>query len=189
MDFPRYIVIFIAASCLLALASPEVLHAHRPVIVKGRSSKETPVVVTEPEISWAYYGELGGAPHYYTIASPKPFTLYANILVPDPDPKGEAVRSHDMSFEVLGDGGVLFSSEGVDHEWRRFYEPYGRDHYYVGPEFETNAEAGAYTVRVYNTANSGRYALAIGKTEKFTFFSLIGAVIKASSLDRWFFKK
>ena len=32
-------------------------------------------------------------------------------------------------------------------------------------------------------------ALAIGQTEKFTFFSLIGAVIKASSLDRWFFKK
>jgi hypothetical protein len=166
--------------------------AHRPVIVKNRSSRETPVVVTEPEISWAFYGVLDGVPHYYKIFSEKPFELYVNILVPDLDPDGSPVALHDMSFEVHGEGAEgapMFSAEGLRSTWRRFFEEYGRDHYYMGPEYDTTADGGTYYVRVFNGANEGRYSLAIGKREKFTFFSLIGAILKAKSLDRWFFRQ
>jgi len=42
-------------------------------------------------------------------------------------------------------------------------------------------------MRVYSKANRGRYALAVGKKERFTPFILVSAFFKAWSLDRWFF--
>jgi hypothetical protein len=164
-------------------------YAHRPVIVRDDSSKKNPVIVEEPEISWAYYGELNGKSHYYKITSSEPFTLYVNILVPDTDPEGALISLHNMSLEVLKDNTLLHKAEGMDFQWRRFYEPYGKDHYYIGPEFEQQAEAGEYYVRVFNNNNRGKYSLAIGKIEKFTVFSLINSIAKAKSLDKWFFEQ
>lgn len=163
-------------------------YAHRPVIVKNKSSKENPVEVNEPEISWAFFGELQGAPHYYKIISQEPFNLYVNILVPDLSPDGAAVTKHDMSFHVFHDNVLIFTAQGLNEEWRRYYEEYGRDHYYWGPELDRNVDTGTYYVEIFNSNNNGKYSLAIGKVEKFNFFSLMGAIIKAKSLDRWFFK-
>ena len=191
MTMPRCAVLGIIVILLLSTFCAHPAFAHRPVVVKNRSSKAAPFVVTEPEISRAFYGALEGEPHYYKIVSAAPFELYVNILVPDLDPDGVPVTAHDMSFEVYGEGGEgapMFTAEGTKSSWRRFYEKYGRDHYYMGPEYDAMAGEGTYTVRVFNGSNRGRYSLAIGKREKFTFFSLIGAIVKARSLDRWFFK-
>lgn len=168
---------------LAPLASP-----HNPVIVKTRNSEEQPVVVARPEVSYAYYGLMTGEPHFYLIKADRPFRLYVNILLPDPRPKEEAVLRHDLSFEIRHDGSVLHAASGRDADWRRFYEPFGRDHYYLGPEFETSAPSGAYVIKIFNSTNRGRYALAVGKKERFTLWSLIGAFFKARALDRWFFK-
>jgi hypothetical protein len=168
---------------------PQAAFAHIPVIVKTKSSKENPVLVKKPEISYAYYGQLAGTIHYYKIEAPKAFLLYVNILVPDYSPKSDPILRHDMSFEVWKDNVCLFSGEGLNVDWRRFYEKYGRDHYYMGSEFERQMDAGTYLIRVFNTNNTGKYSLAIGKKEKFTVISIIGAFFKAWSLDRWFFKK
>ena len=166
-------------------------YAHNPVIVKRNSSKENPVLIQKPEISYAYYGELAGEPHYYKIVSSKPFTLYVNILVPDYSPKTTPVIRHDMSFQVLKDetdstdlsksGTLIFTAEGINSDWRRFYEKHGKDHYYLGTEFEQKAGVGTYYIKVYNKNNSGKYSFATGKEEKFAFFM-------ARSLDKWFFK-
>jgi hypothetical protein len=163
--------------------------AHRPVIVKDEASMQNPVLVEEPEISWAYYGRLEGEPHYFKIQATETFDLYVNILVPDFDPRGEPVAHHDMSFEIIKDERILYRAEGLEFQWKRFYEKYGRDHYYWGPEYDQKTEAGTYTIKVFNSGNSGKYSLAIGKIEKFTLPVLIGAMIKAQSLDRWFFKR
>lgn len=183
----QMVKLFSSVSIALAILTLGAL-AHNPVIVKNKSSKENPVLVRRPEISYAYYGELGGEPHYYKIEAASPFHLYVNILVPDFAPKSPPVVSHDMSFEVLQDSIGLITQEGLGTEWTRFYEKYGRDHYYIGPEFENDVEAGIYYVKVYNPNNKGRYALAIGKKESFTIFSFFSALFKAWSLDRWFFK-
>ena len=135
-------VILFCISILLLVSS--IAHAHRPVIVRSQSSREKPVLVKEPEISYAYYGELVGEPHYYRIEYPKEFILYVNILVPDFYPKTEPISKHDMSFQILAEGEPLFMAEGSKSEWRRFYERYGRDHYYMGPEYEQNVPAGTY---------------------------------------------
>jgi len=168
---------------LAPLASP-----HNPVIVKTRNSEEQPVVIARPEISYAYYGLMTGEPHFYLIEADRPFRLYVNILLPDLRPKEPAIPRHDLSFEIRRDSAVLHAASGRDSDWRRFYEPFGRDHYYLGPEFETSAPAGAYVIKIFSSTNRGRYALAVGKKERFTLWSLIGALLKARTLDRWFFK-
>jgi hypothetical protein len=173
---------------LIFLIYAAAAYAHRPVIVKNKSSKDNPVLVDEPEISWAYYGVLEGEPHYYKIDSSQPFNLYVNILVPDFHPDGEPVLRHDMSFKIFSEDTLFYEGEGLNNEWHRFYEEYGKDHYYWGPEFDQNVEAGTYSVVVYNSTNSGKYALAIGKREKFNFLSIMGAMVKAKHLDIWFFK-
>ncbi len=182
---PRNTAWFLLLS-LLALAP--LAHPHNPVIVKTKNSKEQPVVITRPEISYAYYGLMTGAPHFYLIKSGRPFLLYVNILVPDLNPGGNPVPRHDLSFEILREGTVLHSASGLESAWRRFYEPFGRDHYDLGPEYEQNVPAGTYLIKIFNSSNSGRYALAVGKKERFTPWGLIAAFFKARSLDRWFFR-
>jgi hypothetical protein len=181
----RISMIFLLVFLLQAAA----VYGHRPVMVKNRSSKEHPVVVEKPEISWAYYGILDGEPHYYTISSSVPFNLYVNILVPDFQPDGELLQHHDMSFRVLAGDEILYTADGLSGDWRRYYEEYGRDHYYWGPEFDRDVEAGIYSVLVYNGTNRGKYALAIGKIEKFNFITIMGAMVKAIYLDTWFFRE
>jgi len=195
-DRQKSIYMFFGISILLLFTA--MAYAHNPVIVKKDSSKEKPVLIEKPEISYAYYGELSGEPHYYKIVSSKPFTLYVNILVPDYSPKTNPILRHDMSFQVLKDandspdpaksGTVIFTAEGMNSDWRRFYEEYGRDHYYWGPEFEQKAGAGTYYIKVYNKNNTGKYSLATGKEERFGFFGIIRAFFRARSLDKWFFK-
>jgi hypothetical protein len=164
------------------------IYAHQPVIVKDRSSEENPVIVKDPETSYAFYGILTGRPHYYRIIYDKTFNLYVNILVPDYSPKTVPIEKHDISFEIIKNDKVIFAVDGKESAWKRFYEPYGRDHYYMGPEFDKKAEAGTYIIKVFNKENRGKYALATGKVEKFTIVSLIGALKTAKSLDSWFFK-
>jgi hypothetical protein len=168
---------------LAPLASP-----HNPVIVKSRSSEEQPVLIERPEVSYAYYGLMTGSPHFYLIKAARPFNLYVNILAPDLEPNLPPVLRHDLSFEIIRDGARLAAASGRDSDWRRFYEPFGRDHYYLGPEFEQTAQPGTYIIKVFNSANRGKYALAVGRKERFTPWGLIGAFFKARSLDRWFFK-
>ncbi len=178
----------IIAGLIMLLISVTAIYAHQPVIVKKESSKDKPVIVKDPVISYAFYGELDAEPHYYKITSEKPFSLYVNILVPDYSPKSEPIKNHDVSFEILRDDKSIFTIEGKKEEWERFYEPHGRDHYYKGPEFDKEVEAGTYIVKVFNEENKGKYALATGKIEKFTPWSIIKAIKKARSLDKWFFK-
>jgi len=179
--------IFLFGALVMALW-PIRIPAHQPVIVKRASSYERPVAVTKPEISFAFYGQLDGGDHFYKIDWPKPFRLYVNILVPDFAPEQPPIPRHDMSFVVIKNGRVVHATDGLQTDWKRFYEKYGRDHYYLGPEYEASVESGVYLIRVFNSTNQGRYALAVGKKEKFTLFGIIGAMFKAWSLDRWFFK-
>lgn len=179
------IAMIIIPLLLLHTAAAE---AQRPVMVKNRSSENNPVIVDEPEISWAYYGILEGEPHHYRIVSSEPFDLYVNILVPDFQPGGEPVLFHDMSFRVYTGDEMLYEGDGQKTDRHRYYEKYGRDHYYWGPEFDQTVEAGTYSVIVYNSLNSGKYSLAIGKIEKFNFLTITGAMAKAMYLDMWFFK-
>ena len=70
-DSSRLILLF-----LLIVSTPVL--AHQPRITERAITS-----VVDPEVSKAYYAELSGEPHIYTINATGSFNLYVNILVPD----------------------------------------------------------------------------------------------------------
>ena len=147
--------------------------AHQPKLIKFSPSFENPYIISEPEISKAFYAELTGESHYYLIRAKKKFLFYTGILSPK--------VSDDykwLSLEVLdANNKKIFQADGSKFEWEPWYEPYARDDYWKGPEIgsETNKEfktsfpleAGNYYIKVFNKDNTGHYSLAVGEAEFF----------------------
>lgn len=151
--------------------------AHQPEIVDSTSNE---IIVTNPEISKAYYAELSGQPHFYRINSSEPFDLYVNTLVPDI----EGQRKDFIAYVIKINSESkqhLATLDGTTYEWKNFFEPFGYDNYWMGPEYKMRAESGEYEIQVINENNYGKYALAIGETESFGLansFGSIGKIIK-----------
>lgn len=155
-------------------------HAHQPKLIFDVKEIE----VLEPEVSKAYYDELEGNPVDYLIDSEEDFNLYVNILVPDI----EGVQTNYL-VEIFEDESPLFTLYPDSQEWEKFYEPFGGDDYLMGPEFEQQVEAGEYSIKVSNPANSGKYVLAIGKKESFPFLESVKMIFTLPKLKTEFFEK
>jgi len=165
--------------CLLALSLvPALAFAHQPRITKSRLT-----LVPDPEISKAYYGKLTGEPDVYTIEAREPFDLYVNVLVPD-----IAGQKKDVSAVVLKDGKELAVLEGINFAWKQFYEPFGADSYWMGPEHRARAEAGTYEIRVWSSGNESKYSLAIGEIEAFDFKEITNVFTIIPELKKNFFE-
>jgi hypothetical protein len=131
--FTKVVMSVIVSSVFL----PNVL-AHQPRLM----GDETEVIVTLPEISKAYYGNLTGKPVTYHIESAEAFRLYVNILVPDI----EGIEK-DFSVKILKQGTVISRLDGNSHEWGRFHEPFAGDYYYRGPEYLMRYKCTVQTIR------------------------------------------
>ena len=151
---------------VIAMLLPAFVSAHQPRITESRLTQ-----VPNPEISKAYYGKLTGEPDVYVIEASEPFDLYVNVLVPD-----IAGQKKDVSAVILKDvpegQGTAGSAqvallEGINYEWEKFYEPFGADTYWMGPEYKARVEAGRYEIRVWSSNNDSKYSLAIGEIEAF----------------------
>jgi len=164
---------------LPAFFLPAVTSAHQPRIVT-----DSPTVVIDPEVSKAYYGTLRGEPAVFTINADKPFALYVGVLVPD-----IAGQKKDVSAVILKDGKELAVLEGAGFEWKQFFEPFGHDTYFEGPEYKAQAEAGAYEIRVWSSNNDSKYSLAIGEIEAFDFKETVNALTLIPQLKKDFFNK
>jgi hypothetical protein len=151
-------ILFLA---LVLLLIPAPAFAHQPRLVD-----QSTITVADPEISKAYYGELTGQQHIYRISAKTPFDLYMNVLAPD-----IAGQSKDVSAIMIKANSPESKSyamlDGMNYTWTRFWEPYGADWYWKGPEVKMKAEAGDYEIHIFNTMNRGKYTLAIGEIEAF----------------------
>lgn len=177
----------IALIFVLLLVSISMANAHQPRLDIGTSvSIENPIMVDDPEISKAFYGELDGKPVYYQIHSPQPFQLYVNLLVPtSPGQGGELV-----SAEVTDSSGeMIMFLNGTNSTWTPYFEKFGGDYYLKGPEATLNVPAGTYNIRVFNTQNQGKYSIAIGKIESFPANEAISALFTLPLLKEQFFSK
>lgn len=155
--------------------------AHQPRLV----GQDGPTKVSDPEISKAYYGELTGEPAFFEINEAKPFDLYVNILSPD-----IVGTRKDFSVDIYFEDALLKKMDGTKYAWHFFYEPFGNDVYWWGPEYrEPAAPAGKYKIVVSNPGNSGKYALAVGEGEVFTPGEIINAVKLIPKLKTNFFVK
>ena len=147
--------------------------AHQPKLIKYSPSSNEPHDVTEPEISKAYYGKLGGEAHYYKIESETEFSFYVGITVPkiDDNIKWISLEVYDQN------NNLIFEEDGKDYSWKAWYEPYARDWYWIGPQIGTHnnkefkeslkLKAGTYLIKVFNNDNQGSYSLAVGDIEFF----------------------
>ncbi len=173
----KSLTIFLFALILL----PSVAFAHQPRLTESRLTQ-----VTEPEISKAYYGKLTGQPDVYRIQAAEPFDLYVNALVP-------AIEGQEKDISVVvvnrdNEGEPLVVLEGAEAEWKRFYEPFGADTYWMGPEYRARAEAGAYEIRVSSKNNDSKYSLAIGEVEAFSAKEGLKAITVIPELKKRFFE-
>lgn len=155
-DYSKYykLIPFLLA---LFVLEPSAALAHQPRITENRLTE-----VPDPEISKAYYGKLTGQPDVYVIRANEVFDLYVNVLVPDIEG-----QKKDVSAVILKDGKELAVLDGINFEWKKFYEPFGADTYWMGPEYKARAEAGTYEIRVWSSNNDSKYSLAIGEIEAF----------------------
>jgi len=169
--------------CLFIL--PANALAHQPRIVYLQSGE---IQIQNPELSQAFYDELKGAPRDYLINSDKDFTLYLNLLTP-----AHANSTGKYSAKVyLGDQEIA-SLDGSSIKWEEFYEEYGRDYYYKGPELTKDLQAGNYKITVYSLNgqaqdNLGKYVLAVGKTESYDLKALLNVYWQLPFLKVTFFK-
>lgn len=159
--------------------------AHQPRLASDSSSLENPIVVSNPEISQAFYGDLNGNPAYYKISSKEEFRLYVNLLVPDTPGSGEKL----VSAEILDENqNILTSLDGNNFDWEVFFEPFGGDSYLQGPEFNQTVPAGTYYIKVFNNENQGSYSLAIGDIETFPPDESLNAILLLPILKAGFFQ-
>ena len=179
---------------LVLLVIPIAASAHQPRIPQGDR-----IIVTNPEISKAYYVQLKGQPQVYLINSDKPFALYVNILVPDISGQKTDVLAQVVKLGIPVAPSLtpteanlpiqLVLLDGPNSTWKKFFEPFGRDNYLMGPEYRASVSAGQYQIKVYSTNNDSKYSLAIGETESFDLQESWNAVNLIPQIKRDFFNE
>lgn len=170
---------FLVICCFILLWT---VLAHQP-----RLSDETDLIVEAPEISKAYYKELKGTPHTYTITSEKEFDLYVNILVP----KIEWITK-DFTVDIekrWASDTLIKRMDWSVYERTEFFELFGYDTYLMWPEYKERADLWTYQITVSNETNTWKYSLAIGEIESFDREETINAYNTIPKLKREFFWK
>ena len=167
-------------SLFLLLLAPLAAWAHQPEIVT-----QSPTIVSDPEVSKAYYGQLSGSPQVFRIDSAVPFAFYAGLLVPDRPEQKKDVSA--VIYEAGKESAPIARLDGLHFDWQPYYEQFGADYYFQGPEFKKQLSAGSYEIKVFSPNNDSRYSLAIGETESFPPDVIIKTLVIVPQLKRDFF--
>jgi hypothetical protein len=180
-------LILIAGLILVLFLSLGALSAHQPRLdTETYVSIENPIIVDNPEISQAFYGNLKGTSAYYQINSDKPFKLYLNLLVTTSPGEGGVFMSAQVTDES---GKVVMLLNGTNSTWTPYFEEFGGDYYLKGPEATLEVPAGTYNIKIFNSQNQGKYSLAIGKIESFPVNEALTALLTLPLLKEQFFAK
>jgi len=182
MDLKKLFFLFVIF-LFLSLAQP--VSAHLPRIIYNQSGD---IKIENPEISQAFYDELGGNPRNYFIDSDTEFNLYINLLVPAYSNSGGNYSAKIFLVKNGTDIEVAFIDGQTGFAWQEFYEPVGRDYYFMGPEFENVMPPGEYKITVFSYENRNKYVLVVGKEEKFTLAEIINIYWTLPLLKMEFFK-
>lgn len=180
MVFNFKTIIFIISISLLSAHS--LAEAHQP----NFSDKLKIIEISNPEISQAFYGYLSNSPVSYKIDSKSDLNLYIGLLTPDiPN------IQNNLSASINDDQGRQLANinGSTDFAWQRYYEEFGGDWYWKGPEFEKSFSAGKYTITIYNPTNQGEYVLVVGKLESFPMNKVSKMFSELSKIKTEFFHK
>ena len=180
-------------SLILFLIFCTQIHAHKPVLNENSSyPPDAPYEIEDPEISKAIYSTLSGDPHFYRIQSEEDFDFYSGILAAK---IGDCALESKFSFEVLdSDFHLIYLADGENFKWTPWYEEYGKQWYWNGPEIGQNFasnrvfKAGTYYIKVFNNANTGQYILAVGDIEKFSLTDIVGLIFSMGEIENAFWE-
>ena len=175
-------------SILFLLGIFSQVYAHKPVLNDNSTyPADAPYEIEEPEISKAIYSTLIGDPHFYRIQSEVDFDFYAGILAAKID---DCPLNSKFSFEVLdSEFHKIYLADGENFEWTPWYEEYGKQWYWNGPEIGQNFasnevfKAGTYYIKVFNNSNTGQYIMAVGDIEKFSFTDIVGLIFSMGKIE------
>ncbi len=182
MKLPQSHGLAFLLAAILPLLAATPASAHQPQVVHT-----DPVMVTQPEISKAYYDELRGAPRAYRITSTQAIPLYLQLTVPrSSNPNGR--YSADV-YRLTPTRELLLTLGPGTTPWAAFFEPFAGDWYLQGPELRQTLEAGDYEVDVSSEGNRGKYVLAIGEKESFTPAEIAHALAVIPGLKRTFIEQ
>jgi len=172
----KRVLIPIIITCLFLCFQAE---AHQPRIVSGPTTE-----INNPDVSQAFYGELKGRPAHFTIDSKNSFPLYVGLLSP-------RVKEADKDFSVIvkRDDAVILGLNGMEYEWEPFYEEFGGDYYFRGPEEKLMVGPGLYNLEVFSPDNQGKYVLVVGEKEEFPPREIINTIAILPKLKKDFFER
>lgn len=94
--------------------------------------------------------------------------------------------------EIIKNGNTeqpLAILNGNNFEWTKFFEPFGHDSYWKGPQFKAAVQAGEYQIIVSSEKNDSKYSLATGNIETFDFKESVNALKLILKNKREFFEK
>jgi hypothetical protein len=141
---------------------------------------ESALKIPDHKVSWAIYENLGeNEAKFYTFDANKGDSFYTSIVVP----KIDGLEEYSPTLVLVGDDN--FEKKKINYEKNfpgdEFYEPFGQITYWERQEFKTEIHAdGTYFLIVMDEKNqSGKYSLAIGTIEDFSFVDFFTILPKA----------
>ena len=171
----------IFALCLMFfLVEPALAHQPRLIFQLPNPTAENPIVIEKPEISQAFYGKLNGQPDYFELELNKPGEIYFSLLSPD-------IPNAYKDFQLFADEKLFL--DGSKKEWTIFYEEFGGDNYWQGPQEKIQLPEGNHSLAVKNEKNQGKYVLVVGTEESFPVGEAWNAVKSLPSLKKDFFER
>jgi hypothetical protein len=142
-----------------------------------RIVSDLPVTIDDPFHAQAFYGELHGRPHSFSVSSDSTFHLYLRIMEPDID-----WALNDFMFSVcrrIQDTCIKIYASLPHSSWDLYVDDYFNNRYLLGPEFRQYSKqkkmllkigqklpAGDYSIIVSNPKNNGKYVLVVGREER-----------------------
>jgi len=141
---------------------------------------ESALKIPDHKVSWAIYENLGeNEAKFYTFEANEGDSFYASIAVP----KINGLEEYSPTLVLVGDDN--FEKKKINYEKNfpgvEFYEPFGQITYWERQELKTEIPVdGTYFLVVMDEKNqSGKYSLAIGTIEDFSFVDFFTILPKA----------
>ena len=180
---------------LLFIMSFSLVFGHVPFESGEGATMETATVITEPTKSWVVYEELNDKEKvkYYRLEMNKGerikldlFNPVKSEFTPDIIVTGPGIESKEdlpEGIEIPKDMGFIIIKSILGESE---YEPFTPASYYYLSEADIPVtETGTYYVVIFDFENEGKYGLAIGYVEKFSFSEWIGIPISVTRIRLW----
>lgn len=182
---------------LLTFIFAGAVSAHQPRLVyrMSQSSENNPIVISNPDISQAFYGILDGNSDYYQLVLPSEQEIYLNLLLPDLShvkySAGKAVEyDKNVYVTLIGNKNKQeIKLGGADTFKEKFFEEFAGDNYLRGPEVKQLLPADTYRIKVSSVDKPAKYVFVIGEKETFPANEGINAIKSLPDLKVNFFEK